>query len=89
MHILIFWAFKQGASAGACAIIKNWGAVRKCVRNNYWSAEVRAAHSKISRNPTSGPYIVFIKKIYFNAENQLFYVSSIQLTKVFFGWNNS
>ena len=44
--------FLKSASAGA--IIKNWGAVRKCVRNNYKSAGVRAAYSKISRNPTSG-----------------------------------
>ena len=42
-----------GKSASAGAIIKNWGAVRKCVRNNYWSAGVRAPHSKIYRNPTS------------------------------------
>ena len=35
-----FW---KSASAGAGAILKNWGAVRKCVRINYWSAGVRAA----------------------------------------------
>ena len=40
-------------SASAGAISKNWGAVRKCVRNNYQSAGVRAPHSKIYRNPTS------------------------------------
>ena len=46
----------ESVSVGAGAIVKNWGAVRKCVRNNYRSAGVRAAHSKISSNPTSGIY---------------------------------
>ena len=40
-------------SASVGAIIKNWSAVRKCVRNKYQSAGVRAPHSKISSNPTS------------------------------------
>ena len=43
----------SSASAGAGAIIKNWRAVRKCVRNNYKGATVRAPHSKNPRNPTS------------------------------------
>ena len=57
---IFFWkrderlhSFWKSASAGAGAITKNQGAVRKCVRINYWSAGVRAPHSKISRNPTS------------------------------------
>ena len=41
-------------SASAGAIIKNRGAMRKCVRNNYKGATVRAPHSKNPRNPTSG-----------------------------------
>ena len=41
------------ASAGASAIVKNWCAVRKCVRNNSKGATVRAPHSKNPRNPTS------------------------------------
>ena len=45
-------------SASAGAIIKNLGAVRKCVRNNYQSAGVRAPHSEIPRNPTSGFYMI-------------------------------
>ena len=49
MHI---WIGKS-ASAGASAITKKWGAVRKCVRKNYQSAGVRAPHSKIPSNPTS------------------------------------
>ena len=49
----IRYVIGKSASAGAGAIVKNWGAVRKCVRNNYRSAGVRAAHSKISSNPTS------------------------------------
>ena len=44
---------QKSASAGAGAIGKNWGAVRKCVRNNYQIAGVRAPHSKIFSNPTS------------------------------------
>ena len=59
---LIFW---KSASAGA--IIKNWGAVRKCVRNKYWSADVRAAHSKFSSNPTSGKNrlkMFYLRKIF-------------------------
>ena len=40
-------------SASAGAIIKNRGAMRKCVRNNYKGATVRAPHSKSPRNPTS------------------------------------
>ena len=47
----------KSASAGASAINKNWGAVRKYVRNDYWSAGVRAPHSKCSRNPTSAKTI--------------------------------
>ena len=43
----------SSASASAGAIIKNWRAVRKCVRNNYKGATVRAPHSKNPRNPTS------------------------------------
>ena len=41
-------------SASAGAIIKNRGVMRKCVRNNYKGATVRAPHSKNPRNPTSG-----------------------------------
>ena len=48
-------SFWKSASAGVSAIIKIWGAVRKCVRCNYRSAGVRAPHSKIPRNPTSAP----------------------------------
>ena len=44
---------QKSVSAGAGAIGKNWGAVRKCVRNNYQSVGVRAPHSKIYSNPTS------------------------------------
>ena len=40
-------------SASAGAIIKNRGVMRKCVRNNYKGATVRAPHSKNPRNPTS------------------------------------
>ena len=47
----IFYTVEKSASAGA--IIKIWGAVRKCVRNNYKGATVRAPHSKNPRNPTS------------------------------------
>ena len=55
-------------SASAGAIIKNRGVMRKCVRNNYKGATVRAPHSKNPRNPTSGyyylcTYINFSKKI--------------------------
>ena len=51
--VRVRYVIGKSASAGAGAIVKNWGAVRKCVRNNYRSAGVRAAHSKISSNPTS------------------------------------
>ena len=49
------WMVEKSASAGAGAgaIVKNWGAVRKCVRNNYKGAKVGAPHSKNPRNPTS------------------------------------
>ena len=49
-----WYVIGKSASAGAGAIVKNWGAVRVCVRNNFRSAGVRAAHSKISSNLTSG-----------------------------------
>ena len=48
------YMIEKSASAGAGAIIKNRGAMRKCVRNNYKGATVRAPHSKNPRNPTSG-----------------------------------
>ena len=51
---IIFW---KSEIAGAGAIVKNRGAVRKCVQINYWSAGVRAAHSKISSNPTSADLV--------------------------------
>ena len=49
----LFGIIEKNASAGAGAIVKNWSAVRKCVRNNFKGAKVRAPHSKNPRNPTS------------------------------------
>ena len=43
----LFIFIEKSASAGA--IIKKWGAVHKCVRNNYKGATVRAPHSKNPR----------------------------------------
>ena len=57
----LFISIGKSASAGAGAIIKKWGAVRKCVRNNYLSAGVRAPHSEIPRNPTSDPEPLLFK----------------------------
>ena len=47
----IVYHIEKSASAGA--IVKKSRCVRKCVRNNYQGAGVRAPHTKISRNPTS------------------------------------
>ena len=47
---------KKSASAGAGAIVKNLRCVRKCVRNDFQGAVVRAQHTKIHRNPTSDCY---------------------------------
>ena len=54
----LFGIIEKSASAGA--IVKNWIAVRKCVRNNYKGAKVRAPHSKNPRNPTSGAIIILV-----------------------------
>ena len=54
---------------GAGAIVKNWGAVRKCVWNNYRS--VRAVHSKISSNPTSESNLYLSN--FFNLMNTYFF----------------
>ena len=41
------------ASAGVGAIGSKLRCVRKCVRNDFRGAAVRAPHAEISRNPTS------------------------------------
>ena len=68
----------KSASAGASAIIKKLRCVRKCVRNDFQGADVRAQHTKIHRNPTSAENRIVLESMMFNYDFSFFIMFSFQ-----------
>ena len=61
--------------AGASAITQKSRCMRKGVQNNFWSADVRAPHRKIHRNPTSVFKMYRVSHKFSYTWNELFVVN--------------